>query len=467
MPMQLAPLPVRDLSGGMISNIADILLPPSVAKQTINLHGDSLGKLTQRYGTTLLGAQVNGANPCRGLQSFISADGNTTEVLAVFNRVVYGYNGTTWSNLTSVNDSTKVRFANFLNGTFCVGGGSATAFQSGGAGAFSTTTHLSGAPTGNLISVFQNKLFIASTTTPDRVFFSSVVSTAGEITWDSTDWFDLDPEDGDVLTGLWSTSSLLLAFKNRSFYTWNGSSVGEIVGIGTSSQESIAECKGFVFFFNPDGIFVTQGAYPQEISRPVYDWIDNMDPSFYPNVAGFCDDDHYFVNIGDVTKNGRLYSNVWMVYTISSQVWAVFSMGNSFRNMTKYIVQSTGVVSYIGGDSIGNVQTLFSGTTDNGSPIVWEYESKETEWDGRATTKVATELATYMANGVGAQVMVAEDHNPYKTVGSVKDYVTVLKGLNLRGNFLKMKLTGSNRSTPITIDGYEWLSVQSLGVISK
>lgn len=469
---QLPPLSNRDLSTGMISYVAPFLLPANAATQIINMNTDVLGRVTQRNGTSLLGT-APGTGNCLGLFHWKNSDGSKNLVVADFNTTIYAYNGTNWQASTANTTTTdKVRFRSFLNRLFRVGGGDATLSWSGVIASPWDTTDAVNAPSGQYIETYKDRVYIAGNTgNPDRLFFSTISSTAGTITWsNSTQYLDVNPEDGNVITGLGKISNLLIIFKERSLYRWNGTATDAevIVDVGCTSNESIAAGKNSqLFFFNPSGIYITDGGYPLEISRPIYDWIQAISPSFYTEVSGVCDDDHYYCHVGNITKGGRTYNNVILVYTMSSKNWAVYQMGDSFRFMARYRA-STGTVSTIGGDTSGEVQTLFSSaTTDNGKSIVYEHESKEFEIDSRATTKSIVNMVVYMANGAGSNVYVSEDSRPYRPLGEVTGLITYLNEININAHFFKIKVSGSNASTPVNYDGFEFTKLMSLGYITS
>lgn len=468
---QLPSLSLRDLSGGMVSFASDALLPANVSRQTINLNFDILGKASQRYGTTQLGSTVESGKTCTGLYQFINAAGTINSLLVGFNTSVYAYNGTTYTRVRSGLDGTPVRFTALLDNVFMVGGGGST-MTSAGNSAFSAGSLVTSAPSGNFIESFKQRIYIAgNTTNPDRLFFSTIASTAGSITWNtSTQYLDVNPQDGNNITALKKISNLLLIFKKYTMYRWNGSATDaeNVVDIGTTSQESVVQAKGLVYFFSssPLGIFMTDGSYPQEISRPVHDWLLNMSSSFYGSTVSLADDDHAYFHIGDVTKDGRSYSNVYLVFTISSKNWTVYSMADSFRRMGRYVTTS-GNVTFVGGDTSGRVQTLFSGTTDNTTPIYWEYETKQFDFDSRATMKSMSSAALFLTNGAGCFLAVKGDAFPYQTVGEATGPINYFKGFDVQGNFMSLKAFGTNRNTPITLEGFEVVDVRSLGYQSK
>jgi hypothetical protein len=98
---------------------------------------------------------------------------------------------------------------------------------------------------------------------------------------------------------------------------------------------------------------MTQGGFPQKISRYLQDFFDGMSSANYQHIAGGCDGKHYYCSIGDVTIDGQTISNCVIRYSIHSQEWAVLSYPTMPRVFTTYI--STNDVLLIYGDNDGNV----------------------------------------------------------------------------------------------------------------
>lgn len=188
-----------------------------------------------------------------------------------------------------------------------------------------------------------------------------------------------------------------------------------------------------------------------------------MSPANYSSVSGYCDQDHYYCNIGNVTKDGRTYTNVWIVYTISSQVLAVYSLGANFKAMTKYVTTS-GAVTYVGGET-ALVHTLMSGNTDNGTPITWEWESKELEFDSRGTNKSISKIAAYMASGGGGVLQMRRDDGSFYTVGECSKDINIFKTENFNFNVTRLKMSGTNTATPIALHGIEVIDGVSKGFV--
>jgi hypothetical protein len=414
----------------------------------------------------MLGAAVSPAQPCQGLGQLFNSSGSLNFAVAAFNGTNYAWDGATWTGIGGGMTGARVRYTTFNDLLFRVGGGVDPASWPG-SGAFGTTG-LSGVPTSsaNFIELYQVSLYLAGDINhPDRLYFSDPITSGGVINWQATNFVDVNPDDNGNITALKKAGTLLYVFKDNGTYRWNGTSTDpdKIFEVGTTSQESVQESQGVLFFFNPQGIYATDGSMPVWLSKTVDDWIKGMSPSYYSQVSGVCDADHYYCNIGDVTLHDRSFSNVWLVYTISTKSMAVYSFGNNFYQLTQF-KDSFGGYSIIGGDSLGNVQTIFKGTTDNGAAISFEY-NKEFEFGSRGTTKEAHELVVFMDNGAGTQVYVQPEEIAPVFAGEIKGKVTIFDSFSAKGNYLTLKIRGTVSGDSINFMGYEWTGVNNLGYV--
>jgi hypothetical protein len=113
---------------------------------------------------------------------------------------------------------------------------------------------------GNSCIVYKERLFISSgpaaTANPNRVNFSNAANFS---TWTGTDFFDVAAGDGQYIVYLYSYQGFIVAFKNRSTYTFGYDSQPtkgqvQVVSstIGLASDEAFCEFEGvmYVIFSN-------------------------------------------------------------------------------------------------------------------------------------------------------------------------------------------------------------------------
>lgn len=452
-----------------------------------------IGEAQVRKGTYILGSVVaNGKTPL-GLTTYASSSGTSyANAVAVFKGAstasVYYYD-TSWhtSNLTNLSNTAKVRFENLGNMIYLVNGATFQGSQDGGKtwGTSKNVTSFSPA----VIIRAKSRLLAAGVTSqagvvamsPSRIFFSSVVDPTtfpGAITWNTNpttgDWIDVNPDDGDSVTGMANTSSYTLVFKNRGMYRLNVISrsvdTDNIFNIGAPSQEAITTCQGVVYFFSGLDIRRTTGDFPDQISRlGVQDFIDAIPQTSWTSVFAGTDGFSVYFSIGDVTLNVHrdnqvTYSNVVLKFSPRDESWSVRSYAQKFQNMANYI--TSGGYTLIAADTAGNVQTLNSGLTDNGSAIFYDLVSQELDFGNRARRKSITKnVAVFAKNGLDGQLELYPDEADVAPVRmGLSKRVNLSDDLNVKFNYLKFRWFGSSSGTSPVFQGIYFESINDEGL---
>jgi hypothetical protein len=303
---------------------------------------------------------------------------------------------------------------------------------------------------------------------------SAVVNLAGsyKISW--TDGYIttlIDPDNGKKgeATGLGKIGGLLFIFFERACYTWNGSSTqaDEIMGIGCSSQESVAMDKttGVMFFANENGVFMTNGGFPIKISRWVDEFFSNMSTSNYQHIAGGCDGKHYFCSIGDVAIDGKTISNVVLRYTISSQEWAILSYPTQPRVFSQYIDGTA--IKLVYGDNDGNVVQIDS-TAENDNfaattsyPITFEIQTRDIFNDFIGMNKtIKNRVVVSSEKSSGAVLFYRADTNKnrqedWKPLGEIKKDIQEFKKDSINYKVMRFKVSGRSIIGRFTLECIE------------
>ena len=396
---------ISNLSGGMNNKTSPLLIKDNEAELIINYNLDKSGALTKRNGFAAFATQMVAGNPILGMHQYTnsSTPAETTQVAVInnsggTNAVIYYNASGTWA--TSKTDDTaasgntdynRTRFATFLDYLFRVNGVQVVATSINVNGSSWGTTNAPATITPAFISVFQDRVYLArnGATLGSRVYFSELPS-GGSLTWDTTnDFFDINPDDGDQITGLENNGNRLLIFKSRSMYRWTFGQTepDRLIGVGTDSQECIKTNfdLGITFFANQKGVYAYDGDRPRLISRKIQSWFDVISSTSTVNFKAEVDADHYYLYIGDnLSFEGKLYSNVMFVYTISLDAWVIYSLGEAVSYIGKFINANTtdGESIYFGNTDgkirhFGVNQLLFNYLTDAGTAIQTEFVSKE------------------------------------------------------------------------------------------
>ena len=480
------------------AEVDDKLIPDGAVTEVFNFQFDRKGASTLRPGLATLGATVatQVGYPIWALHNIQNGT-----LLAVVSQNgssrVYAYGGASWaSNLTAGTANTKIRFVNFAERIICLNWGNATNMYSSMQVWFGRENNATWITTGSPINpqgltddvnpspqpqfgeVYKSRLYLAGGDTDgsnlrlSRLWFSSVISSTGVITWTpATDYVDINPNDGENITGIKRFSLELLVFKPNYIYRFRTSGVDPdpLIKIGTRSQESIVEGKRGLYFHHDTGFYRYSGGYPVEISRPISDIVAAIPYSQFADITAWRDSDHILWTLGDLTiadiKESATWKNVVIRYTESSEVWTIYSYGIDIDRGADY---NTGAaLSRVVGTSTGVVATFDSGTTDLGEPITYSIRTKWYEWDGIFTNKVIQQLVAICEKAQGSELMYQtdEDTTRWHTIGQVKKFINLYNNTDIRFHRIRFKLNGTSRFEALIFQGLEITDGINEGII--
>lgn len=457
------------------ARVDDSLIPDGAVTESINFDFSRVGAATVRPGIAALGATVLTARPCVGLWN---AQQGTA--LAVFSNggssTIYSLSGTTWSmSLDGGTASVKIRFVDFGSYTialnFIYNTYSSMRFWNAGS---SRHWHNTGNPinpqnmwgrTPQLGEVYKSRIYLSGDTSREgntsRLYFSSVISSTGIITWSPTvDYVDINPGDGEDITSIKRFALELLVFKPNYIYRFRTSSVDPdpLIKIGTRSHESVIEGKRGVYFHHDSGFYQYTGGYPEEISRPIVDIVEAIPYSQFDDITAWNDADNIYWSVGNLTitenKLASTWRNVVLRYTESSQVWTVYSLPSDPRRGLTY--NSGTALSRIVGLDNGVVATWDSGTTDLDEPIKYHLRTRWYEWEGLSTQKVLQELTAYCDKAQAMQLFYqVDEEDTWRTIGDLKRLINFFKNLSIRFHRIRFQVAGMSRNEAPVFRGIE------------
>lgn len=473
------PISLRNFANGVVleSSVDEFLVPEGSVSYVLNFNFDRMGSAAVRPGVTALGDQLTSSKVITGLHQFTDeGTGTNDQLLAVCGTKLEYLSGGSWTDKrTGLTDGANADFTNFVDQVFMVNGNEATAVWDGDpANSFVTTGNAASAPIGNFIENFRSRVWIANVSgNPSRVQYSSVADGSGNISWTSTDagYVDIAPGDGEDITGAIKFSSALLVFKKN--FTYRIFSVNETdpdpkIFVGTHSHKSITLAKDGVYFHHPSGIYrMASTGSAIEISRPIAAILDAVPRSYYSKVSSWKDNDHVYFSLGDITLEGETISNCVIRWTISTQVWTVYSYKNEFRVGCDYDDGSS-IVQVVGDDD-GNIYTFNSGSSDNGSPIYYRLDTKAYTLSGlRSETKTVKRLAVLHSELPEAQIGWKNGNhsfNEIQPIGELADQESVFSNQEIRGNRIKFSISGSTKLQSGVFQGIEILEWLNDGVL--
>lgn len=464
------------------NSVDDNLIPDGAVTEVYNFHFDRLGAATVRPGMTALGATgvVSTSNfytlPCVGLHN---AQGGT--LLAAFSNgntsAIYAFDGSNWGSSRSGDGSpgatldggtasVSIRFVDFGSYTVAINfiSNTESSMRMWNAGS-SRHWEFTGNPLNlqnmwgyncQLGEVYKNRMYLSGDTStagnPSRLFFSSVISSTGIITWNpTTDYVDINPGDGEGITALKRYSLELEVFKPNYIYRFKTSGVDPdaIIKVGTRSQESVVEGKKGLYFHHDTGFWRYDGGYPVEIGRPISDIFSAIPFSQYASIIGWKDNDHIYWSLGNltITENylSQTYRNVVARFTESSEIWTMYSYARDIRRAIVYTRGSYQTI--VVGLDFGIVASLDTGSvTDLGEPIPYRMRTKWYDWEGIWNRKIIQDIVTVCEKAQAIEILYQTDENyEYQTIGEVKSLVNFFTDKQIRFHRIRFLVTGISR----------------------
>jgi hypothetical protein len=462
------------IQNGIVREAAvdQFLVPENTTEFALNLNFDKIGAIQLRKGMTALGDQLASNTPILGTANYRNNAGTIYRQLAKVGAAVYAYNGTNWTVVRSgLNAASKARFANFIDLTYMVNGNANESLQTYNGTTFGTS-NVASLPKGDFIEQYRSRIWVADSST-DKLYYSDVVATDNTLTG-GTSFLQISPQDGEKITGLKRHPDALLVFKNNHIYrvaTINAIDPDPKIMRGTYSQESIVETKSGIYYHHPTGFyeFVFSGKQ-NEISRPIIDIVQAIPRSYYDNVSGWQEDDAVCWSVGDITLGGVSFKNIVCRYTLSTQVWTVYSTGSEIRTGGQYD-NGTDIFNIVGDDA-GYVLKWAIGNNDNGTAISydlithWEYFTSI-----RSTAKTISEIGVLHENAQGANLTYQLDkdrENEWRQIGTLNKSIYETFNINAQ-NFtrIRFRLSGHSFGSPFLFRGFEALSMITSGSLKK
>ncbi len=457
--------------------IADPVSQENSVQEAVNFHFDSMGVMTGRPGLTQYADVPSTSNPILSYGAWSQNATSNRKLLAQQGTAIYALSAGTWSSVRSgLVANNKARYAQYLNLTYMINGYNGDAIQSFNGTTFSATNvgsfaaNLSSGKGDFINAGFEGRIWIVDRSL-DRLYYSDVVSPTGVITG-GTEYIErLSPQDGQSITGLMQVDRALLVFKQNSiFRVYSASSVDPYPAyyLGTYSQESIIKTEDGVFFHHPTGFYkFVYGAQPQNISRRIIDFVENILRVNYEQITGWSDQDHIYWSCGDITIKGKLYRNCVCRYTMSTNVWTIYSYANT---ITATIIYDDGTsILPLVGTNLGITARTDIGTSDMGSKIFVEGISR---WITFSTTaspqKQITGAAAIHQNCAGMKVdfqFDKDDPNKFQTVMTLKDnYADPFPNIDVKDfSRMRYRISGSYDTTVPVFETIEILKLVTKG----
>jgi hypothetical protein len=453
-----------DNSGGVNLQVSRLLRADNESVAIENGELDKVGLVSKTRGYLQRGADVNDGYNILGAVNAIKPSTGTRKQIVVADGVAssdaYTYNNITdtWTPHTlSLSSGSRAEFESFLDGFFMVNFTEATRFNN--LTAWSTVTNVTNAAKAKYIKQYLSRIYLGyvvsgGSTYPSRVTYSELPSgTPLSITWDdSLNYFDVDPEDGDVIKALEVNANRLLVFKENTLHRYDTNTRYKVPGApGTVSQRSVKNISTWTLYLHTTGVWGYNGESSQLMSRAVQEIIEGVSTRNFANSCAGVVGDHYYLYVGDVfnQRTKLSISNCLLDFDISKNAWAWRSLTKDPTVFFAYPDDRSGVtynsatvtygssdVAYNGlvsseeriymGTMDGEVHQFNAGNSFNGTDIAFKLETKDYYLGHPARYKLLQKVWIFTNRGRGITVQFKLDDGDWKNLGRIRDDQTPL-----------------------------------------
>lgn len=260
-------------------------------------------------------------------------------------------------------------------------------------------------PAAKYIALHKNYLFLAGNSTyPSRLYYCNLDTPE---TWTGTDFIDINPDDGDTITGLYTTLDTLIITKEYNIYVLYGDTPTYTEGLelwrikksSTSTGAVNMGClatygKSLFYLSRNGGVQTFGGGISTEgievdsltsalMSKDITPTIDGLNESRFNQAQAIVNDFRYILSVpnGSSTTN-----NLCLVYDFRAGGWTLWTIpANCFCNF-----RSSGVdYLYFGSPSTGKIYRYTPTTySDNGTAISAYYKTKDFNIGSSANDKL-------------------------------------------------------------------------------
>jgi len=473
--------------GGANANISPLIQPQNspVVLNGWN-DGHKLGALTKDPGYSRVSTVIEAGKDITGLFNFrqtgaekmlATVNDATDDDTQLFYKAAAGAwteiaaAETAWANKANIN----VEMLAFLNYCFFVGYGATDGYlpvASLTGTTFSTSTNVTDMPQGKFILRYRDKMFvlhchISGTTYPFRTYFSSVPA-AGAITWTPASDF-LDVDYSEEITGGGVNWDRLVLFTDTNAYMYDESQFKLVWAIGCSNHRTICNQGPYMAWCDSNGVWISTGGQPQNISGPLIDFIRNGSPrDFFATIV----DEEYRLYIGTVTVDGVTYSNCelrfdlarsttrWREYYDNMTIYATYNDSGKIR---QYMGTDTGYVynkaKYTDTTLISSDQYVDANNV--GYPIAANFELAPFFLGSLDKKAFIKKMVAYSERAQGLNLYIRTiDRNlrvltKWKPVGQLKDFVNVFDVDLKEGVMLQVSGSENSKNPYASFYGYE------------
>lgn len=251
-----------------------------------------------------------------------------------------------------------------------------------------------GGQKGTIIKYAMGRLFVSGdSANPSRLYYSGSGTQIDDFsTAYSGGWIDVSKNDGDSVSAIEFYQNYVVVFKHRSIWKFSFTSTGlpqlELITneLGCESFRTVRIVNNDLWFLskkdgqariyslgNVANYFNSLRTTEQSIKISAGSWLDSANLAQLENSCAY-----YFRNLyilclsqGGSSTNDRCY-----VFDTRFNAWVGYWTGILANAFFSYIDSSGNEDLYYCGDTTGYVVKMFTGSSDNGTAISWQLQSK-------------------------------------------------------------------------------------------
>jgi hypothetical protein len=341
--------------------------PSSIADDELsvceNFEFDTDGSLSSRPPITDYTAGPV-ADTLHILGCFVDNNGAVWTIGATTNIIYYDNSGTWVQITTGFRAAAMVQYGNkawlIVEPGSANPGGSWVPTTPGAAGTF---TAVSAMPKGMAGQIFKDRLYICAgskaTTNESRIAFSAIADPA---TWSGSDFFDVNPGDGQKIIDIYSSGNSLYCFKSDSTYvfSYDSSPTKGVLqpisnSIGVSSIECLAQFENTIYVYHEGFLYELVNYIFSKLNYKVDFTPDFTNPTTYDRPVALS-------KVGDRMVL-RYFDKVY-VFNLKTRTWTTWVTTKLVGRFTQLPKDSTSnaPLSYLSGSSALNDNDVFKFT---------------------------------------------------------------------------------------------------------
>jgi len=390
------PITYSDFSGGLNTQSGPYLLQGNECREALNVHTSLTGDVEKRpgfitlSGSTLTGSPVNAT----GVHTLFPSNTSTKSIIGVattsttdtiFKMTTGGVASVLKSGMTA---NTRWWFAQAeVNGAsgpiFGLNGVDTPKRWDGSAAEMSDWVATTGTvpKEARYLTYWSSRLWCAK---GSRLYYSGITgSTPDPLNWDAENFVDLEPNDGQEITGIGIVGAYLIVFKSRKIYNVYDPNTAANRAISNSvgciAPRSIVQTPiGLLFLSEDQGICKTDGTAVTPFSDGIKPDIARVlaNPTTARNAAGTLLDRRYMLSVSvGGTRNDRTYE----YDMIAGSWWPHSCASNAFA-----LLDPQGTPQLYSADSLASarVSKAFVAETfsENGASMAWKYVTPYYAW---------------------------------------------------------------------------------------